>query len=143
MRGGTSHPIVRDSNVPVDGYGKTFGQMGAMPSSFWGAARLVVASCHDVLRPGGVAVWVTKNYCRKKRIVPFSDRWLELNLSCGFELIETIIASQTDNAGLVQGGLFGNDEPLEKRRAGLFRILYEKRGGPVVDFETVHVLRKS
>lgn len=143
MRGGATQ-MTTGKHTPSAGYGsKSVAQLGhATGSTFWAAAKCIVSACYDLLRPDGVAVWVVKDYCRNWELVPFCDRWLDLQLACGFEHIETIIASQVDNPGVVQQGLFGDDAPRSTRHGGLFRNLYEGKGGPVIDPEMVFILEK-
>lgn len=123
--------------------GDSDGQLGHVTGdTFWAASKLIVSACYDLLRPDSVAVWVVKNYARNWKLVPFAERWLDLQLSCGFTHIETIVAHQVDDKGVVQQGLFGDDKALERRHGGLFRRIYEKRGGPVIACEYVLILKK-
>jgi hypothetical protein len=71
--------------------------------TFWAAAREIVQQCHQILRPGGVAVWVLKAFVRKGEIQDFPGDWRRLCESVGFVFVEEIHASlvkKTEHAGL-------------------------------------------
>lgn len=55
--------------------------------TFWSASREIVQQCYELLKAGGYAIWVTKDYIKAKKRVPFSDRWLALCESVGFKLV--------------------------------------------------------
>jgi len=56
-------------------------------STFWEASREIVQQCFDLLKDGGHAIWVTKDYVKAKQRVPFTERWLALCESVGFRLV--------------------------------------------------------
>lgn len=122
-------------------YGTTSGQLGHEPAeTFWAAARLVVRQCFAVLRPGAVAVWVTKDYVKNRARVPFSDQWRQLCEAEGFTLIEWARASLVRE--WQEATLFGDTVTRRKERKSFFRRLQEKKGAPRIDFEDVLILRR-
>jgi len=89
-------------------YGNTQGQVGhTSGDTFWSAARIIVAQCHTVLKPGGIAVWVVKRFIRKKQIVPFPDQWESMCESVGFEPMTRARAWMIEDRG-TQVDLWGN-----------------------------------
>jgi hypothetical protein len=126
-----------------ENYGTTPGQLGQEAGdTFWAAARAIVAQTYQVLRPGAVAIWVTKSFVRNKQRVDFPGQWLQLCQSCGFEPLEWTRAWLVEDNG-TQRGLFGNDERLIKERKSFFRRLAEKKGSPSIDYEVVIIVRKG
>ena len=122
-------------------YGDTEGNIGNQTGeTFWTAARDIVAECQAILKPGGLAVWVCKDFVRKGERVPFSDDWQRLCESCGFELVERIQASLVKRDE--HPGLFGEDVVKTKERKSFFRRLAEKNGSPPIDHEDVVVMRR-
>lgn len=125
-------------------YGSTDGQIGnETGETFWSAARDIVAQCHQILRPGGICVWVTKDFVRNKQRVPFSADWVKLCQSQGFHLVEWIQASLVKTSES-QLDLFGGDPHIKTtERKSFFRRLAEKKGSPRIDWEDVLVLQKN
>ena len=121
-------------------YGISAGQVGTFTGeTFWSAAREILQQCHQILRPGGVAIWVTKNFVRKGAVVPFSDDWLRLCESVGFQLVcrhRAMLVAET-----VEDGLFGTVTKTRERKS-FFRRLAEKKGSPRIDWEDVLCLVK-
>ena len=85
-----------------------------------------MAQCYAILRPGGVAVWVVKNFVRSKKVVPFCDQWRALGESCGFETVEVIRAWLVEDRG-TQVDLWGNHHEHKVERKSFFRRLSEKK----------------
>lgn len=108
--------------------------------TFWSAAREIVQQCFQILRPGGVAIWVCKDFVRKGQRVPFSADWQRLCIACGFEPVEWIKASLVKEQR--HPGLFGDEIVERTERKGFFRRLAEKKGSPKIDEEDVLILRK-
>jgi modification methylase len=124
------------------GYGEADGQIGnESGETFWEAAREIVAQCFQILRPGGIACWVTKNFVRNKKIVDFTGDWIKLCQSCGFVLVERIQASLVkEDSG---ADLFGGEWQTRTERKSFFRRLYEKKyPGNRIDHEDVIVMMK-
>jgi hypothetical protein len=115
---------------------------GADQTSFWQAARLIVEQVYQVLTPGAVSIWVTKDFVRNKKRVLFSEQWAQLCEAVGFQLIEWHQASLIIDNG-TQLGMFGDDIDLIKERKSFFRRLAEKKGSPRIDHEDILCLRKS
>ena len=122
-------------------YGETEGQLGLdSGDTFWGAAKLIVSQCRQVLAADGVAVFITKNFVKGGQRVPFTDQWVQLCEACGFELIVHARAwliedrqGQSDFDGIV----------VTKRvqHKSFFRLLAEKNGSPSIDWEDVLIFR--
>ncbi len=117
-------------------YGDTEGNISQLPEgqTFWEAARDIVLQCYQVLKSGGVAVWVCKDFVRNKQRVPFSDDWLKLCIACGFEPLcrhQAMLVKKSQVIGL--DGVRGKD----KERKSFFRRLAEKKGSPKIDHEDV------
>ena len=109
--------------------------------TFWSAARAIVEQTYAVLRPGGYAVWVCKDFVRKGQRVPFSDQWQQLCEAVGFEPVERIAAMLVADHG-DQLDIFGGATARLKERKSFFRRLAEKKGSPRIDHEDVIILRK-
>ncbi len=116
-------------------YGESNEQLATLSgNTFWQAARDIVLQCYQVLKSGGVAVWVCKDFVRNKQRVPFSDDWLKLCIACGFEPLcrhQAMLVKKSQVIGL--DGVRGKD----KERKSFFRRLAEKKGSPKIDHEDV------
>lgn len=60
--------------------------------TFWGASQMIVEQVYHAVKPGGVAIWVTKDFVRNKKRVEFTRMWLEMCVGVGFEPLEYIRA---------------------------------------------------
>src|SRR5690606_22293721 len=108
-------------------YGDTPGNMGNdNGATVWQAARAILEQCYQVLRPGGVAVWVTGDYVRQGQRVPFGEQWLDLCCAVGFTPVEWIRAWKME-PGPVQLGLLGDDQDMTIERVSFFRRLANQR----------------
>ena len=117
-------------------------QVGALAAdSFWSAARLIVEQTYAVLKPGGHAVWVVKDYVRAGKVVPFADNWIRLCESVGFRLVCRHRALFISGSG-EQRDAFGKHKKLVKARKSFFRRLAESKGSPAIDWETVACMEK-
>lgn len=126
----------------ADGYGAADGNIGNdTGETFWSAAKLIVEQVYIVLRPGGYAVFVTKDYVRRGERVPFSDQWQQLCAAVGFEPVERIHAMLVEEHG-EQLDIFGGATVKRKERKSFFRRLAERKGSPRIDWEDVIILRK-
>jgi len=110
--------------------------------TFWSAAREILIQCHAILRPGGHAIWVCKDFIRKGRRVPFSDQWQALCESVGFRLVCRHKAMLVKIHG-EQETIFNGTEELKTERKGFFRRLAEKKGSPAIDWEDILCCEKS
>jgi hypothetical protein len=99
------------------------------------------ALSHGWLRPGGVAIWVTKDFVRKGVRVPFGDQWLALCESRGFVTMCRHHAMLVEHYG-EQTGLFGDATALTTSRKSFFRRLAESKGSPEINWEDVICVRK-
>lgn len=124
-------------------YGDTPGQIGTQSGdTFWSAARIIVAECFEILKPGSVAVFVTKRFVRDKKIVQFSDQWRQLCESCGFELVEWVKAWLIEDRG-IQYDLWGGKEKREIKRMSFFRRLHASKYPHLsIDWEDVLIFKK-
>jgi len=134
--------IVARRNLSAQ-YGNTQGQVGhTSGDTFWSAARIIVAQCHAVLKPGGIAVWVVKRFVRKKQIVPFPDQWESMCESVGFEPVTRARAWMIEDRG-TQVDLWGNGHQKMVERKSFFRRLYEsKYPENRIDWEDVLFMEK-
>lgn len=124
----------RDSNRV---YGDTNGNIGNdTGETFWSAAREIVEQCWHVLRPGGHAIWVVKDYVKAGRIVPFCANWRLLCESVGFRTLCEHRAMLVKDLG-EEHSLFEAPKRRTKERKSFFRRLAEKKGSPRIDWETV------
>jgi hypothetical protein len=121
-------------------YGDTVGNLGN-DTAFWPAARAIVDQVYQVLRPGGVAIWVLKAYVRNKQIVDFPGQWRQLCESAGFETLHEHKAWLVEERG-TQHTLDNGTETKVVKRVSFFRRLAERKGSPAIDFEQVVCMRK-
>jgi tRNA G10 N-methylase Trm11 len=69
-------------------YGKDEANIGNDSGpTFWQAAKEIVQQCHQILKPGGHAIFVLKAFVRKGEIVDFPGDWRRLCESVGFETV--------------------------------------------------------
>ncbi len=122
---------------PVIGsYGTTAGQIGETQGpTFWQAAKEILEQCHKILKPGGHAIWVCKDFVRKGQRVPFSDDWQRLCESAGFKTIHRHKAMLVKEES--HKSLFGHDIVKKTERKSFFRRLAEAKGSPKIDEEDV------
>jgi hypothetical protein len=109
--------------------------------TFWSASREILQQCFDLLKSGGFSIWVTKNYIKRGKIVPFSDRWLALCESVGFKLVCRHQAMLVKEYGR-QKNIRGEEEIIQTERKSFFRRLAESKGSPRIDFEDIICLVK-
>lgn len=132
---------IRKANEQV--YGDSDGNIGNdTGETFWSAAHIIVAQCYQILRPGGHAIWVTKDFVRKGERVPFSDQWLAMCESIGFRLVcrhQAMLVKHGDRQRLLDGG----EHQRTRERKSFFRRLAEKKGSPRIDWEDVICVRRS
>ncbi len=138
--GGTNKTLAR--RAVGTGYGKAKGQLAEeQGDTFWSAAKIIVEQCYQILKPGGHAIFVTKDFVRNKKRVPFSKDYLRLCESVGFELVHwhkaTLVKETTHET------LFGHTETKRKERKSFFRRLAESKGSPRIDEEDVICLFKE
>lgn len=110
--------------------------------SFWSASLQIVSQCYALLAPGGVAVWVCKDYVRNKKRVPFSDQWHMLCEKVGFTTLTEVHAWVIEDNGTQLAFGDTEDKRHTKDRKSFFRRLAEKKGSPRIDWETVWIMRK-
>ena len=108
--------------------------------TFWQASAQILAQCYAILKPGGIAVFVTKDFVRKGQRVTFSEDWLKLCTHTGFEPVEWIKASLVKQDR--HPGLFGEEVVKQTERKSFFRRLAEKKGSPRIDHEDLLIVRK-
>jgi DNA modification methylase len=101
--------------------------------TFWSASKEIVQGCYDLLKPGGHAIWVTKDYVRDKKRVPFSEKWTALCESVGFKVVcwhQAMVVKQIPQHTF-------DDSKVIKERKSFFRRMQEKKGSPRIDWENV------
>jgi hypothetical protein len=133
-----SKDIIDDGNIVETNVSKKSVQHGNenIESTFWESSKIIVQGCYALLKPGGISIWVCKDYVKKGQRVPFSDRWQSLCESVGFTLVCRHQAMLVENHG-VKTDLLGVDEEINTERKSFFRRLAEKKGSPRIDFEDV------
>ena len=118
-------------------YGDSNGQLATAGEDFWSAAYLVVAQTFALVRPGGHAIFVTKNFVREGKVVEFSQQWAQLCEACGFRLAHWHRAWQVEHNGTAFT-LDGGNVERKVSRKGFFRRLYEsKHPENAIDWEDV------
>jgi hypothetical protein len=107
------------------GYGDSLGNIGNdSGDTFWSAALTILRECHALLRDGGHAVFVCKNYVRGGAIVEFSQQWVNACESVGFRLVHWHKAMLTTDHG-TQLAHDGNHKRKFKASKSFFRRLHE------------------
>jgi hypothetical protein len=123
-------------------YGTSPGQLGnGHGLTFWEAARTILEQVAALLKPGGVAIWVTKRYVRDGQLVEFSQDWARLNQACGLVWLHWHQALLVEACG-EQATLFGAPEQVRSEKKSFFRRLVEKKGTPRIDWEDVLCFQK-
>jgi DNA modification methylase len=106
--------------------------------SFWNGAKCILEQCYELLKPGGHAIWNTKDYVRKRRRVPFSDMWLALCEDIGFILV------CSHRVTMIRGVQRTIDEENKvMQRKSFYRRLVEKQGAPKIDWEDIFCMKKE
>jgi len=137
-----AHPELKGKRPNHAEYGQSTENLGnKLRDTFWHAAREIVQQCYAILKPGGIAAWVLKDFVRDGKRVPFSDDWRKLCESVEFQTVEWIKASLVKEER--HPSLFGGDEVRTKQRKGFFRRLAEKKGSPRIDHEDVLIMQKD
>jgi hypothetical protein len=122
-------------------YGSAPGQLGAeSASTFWDAARVILAQLHAVLRPGAVCAWVVKAFVRKRKLVDFPGQWQALCHETGFETVEVVRALLAKR--WKERTLFDGEVERKRSRESFFRRLATRRGSPAIEHETVLFVRR-
>jgi hypothetical protein len=123
------------------GYGAEDGNLGNDKGpTFWQAARDIVSQCYEILKPGGMAIWVVKSFVRKGAVVDFPGDWLKLCESVGFQTVcehHAMLVKET-----TEDGLFG-EITEKKEKKSFFRRLAEKKGSPEINYEVVLCTQKQ
>jgi hypothetical protein len=131
---GTKHEHTLQAQLK---YSTTSDQLGnTQGDTFWESAKVIVANVYALLKPGGHAIWVCKNYVRDGQIVPFSEDWARLCSSVGFQVVHWHKAMLVEQHG-TQRDLFGADTTLETRKESFFRRLGRLKGAPAIEWEDV------
>lgn len=124
-------------------YGESEGQLGTeRGDTFWLAAKQIVEQVYMVLRPGGYAIWVCKDFVRGGKRVEFSNQWQALCEACGFVPVERIRAWVVEEKGTQGNLLTGEFETKIIQRKSFFRRLAERKGSPAIDWEDILLLVK-
>ena len=124
------------------GYGTTNGNIGVTQGpTFWQAAKEILEQCHKILRPGGHAIWVCKDFVRKGQRVTFSDDWQKLCEAVGFKTLHRHRAMLVKED--VKDDLFGGQIVKKTERKSFFRRLAEANGSPKIDWEDVICMEKA
>jgi len=120
---GSSRYGRKSFNGTSETYGSTAGNIGNNTGdTFWSAAQQIVAQCYAILRPGGYAAFVTGDFVRNKKRVPFGEQWLALCESAGFEPVLWATAWKSESHG-EQLDIFGDGHEQGKTKVSFFRRL--------------------
>ena len=123
-------------------YGRGVGQLAiGTGETFWQSSRQIIEQVFLLLRPGGHAVFVCKDFVREKQRVPFSDNWQKLCEVVGFKCCCRHRAMQVESLGtnlLLEGG----EHTKKREKKSFFRRNAEKHGSPKIDWEDVICLVK-
>jgi hypothetical protein len=137
----SSRPAAADLRVsPKTTYEDNPDQLGAS-GDFWPAAREIVDQVFYLLKPGGHALWVVKDFVRNGQIVPFCDQWRQVCEAAGFVLLHEHHASLVRHNGsslTLDGGVVDHI----KSSKSFFRRIQEAKGSPPIDYETVFCMLK-
>ncbi len=154
-----SGKYAKSGNLALPSYGQTEGNLGNLkagdvdckskrgfldapePDTFWQAAKEIVQQCYQILKPGGHAIWVCKDFVRKGKRVPFSDDWQKLCESVGFKTLHRHKAMLVKEES--HKSLFGHDIVKKTERKSFFRRLAEAKGSPKIDWEDVICMIRS
>jgi len=127
-------------SMGCNNYGETEGQLGhTQGETFWQAAKEIVLQCHKIIKDGGYAIWVVKDFVRNKKRVDFSGDWRRLCEAVGFETLHehhAMLVKESKHNDLFEGEII-----TKKERKSFFRRLAESKGSPRIDFETVLCMR--
>lgn len=118
-------------------YGQSQGQLGSEScETFWQAARTILEQCYQVLPPGGVSIWVVKDFVRNGQRVPFGMQWRQLCEAVGFEHLETHRAMLVNYRG-EQLTIDGDTIELKTERMSFFRRLHRDNEMAKIYWETL------
>lgn len=163
-RGGANIPKGKDEkfmrrhmagNRGVAAYGATPGQLHNLPigtirgakfkdepETYWDAALKIVTRVHDVLEPGGHAIWVVKDYVENARRKLFTRDWEKLCYKAGFETVCMHKASVIKSVALSFDDEMHITKKISERKSS-FRRMAEKNGAPRIDEELVICMVRS
>jgi len=137
----SSPPFPFSDDTGKRDYGETIGNLGGTSGdTFWTASKEIISQCYDLLKPTGMSIWVCKDYIKKGKRVPFSDRWLSLCESVGFTLVcrhQAMLVKEHGTQTTIHG-----DKKITTERKSFFRRLAESKGSPRIDEEDVLCLVK-
>jgi len=141
-------PSRRGSTAPTKHDPEAFGNSPAQlanesATTFWQASKQILQQVFDLLKPNGVAIFVTKRYIRDGVYVEFSQDWAKLCQFVGFQWLHHHHALLVEAHG-TQGGLAGirADMTHETWRISFFRRIAQRKGAPVIAWEDVLCFRK-
>jgi len=116
--------------------GETEGQLGnSQGPTFWEAARDIVAQCLQILRPGGYAIWVVKDFVRAKKRVDFTGDWRKLCEAAGFTTLHEHHAMLYKEHRF--RSIWGEEIIRRTNRASFFRTLANNKAGWAAYWEIV------
>jgi len=160
LAGSISSPPYGDQQVGTGGEGRSgwrgytdhgggtrahSAQLAAMPTSdtrntFWSAAQTILEQVFALLKPGGVAIWVTKPYVRKKQLVDFPGEWRTACEHVGFHTLHEHRAMLKEEWSVPD--LFEGEWTYAHWKESFFRRLARKSTGIGIPFEIVHCMGK-
>jgi hypothetical protein len=125
------------SNVCVEQrYSRTKDNLGnSQGPTFWETARDIVAQCLQILRPGGYAIWVVKDFVRAKKRVDFTGDWRKLCEAVGFQTLHEHHAMLYKEDRFIA---FWGEEIIDRtNRNSFFRTLTNNKAGWAAYWEIV------
>lgn len=110
------------------GYSEDKDNIGNLKSvSYLSEIKKVYEHCFQVLRPGGKAILVTKNFTRKRKVVRLDLDTILLMESCGFKLIDRYFRKITNPSFWIRN--FWRKFPDVERVDHEDILVFEKIGG--------------
>jgi len=135
--GDTRHQSLKSGQgkVPFE-YGETEGQLGnSRGPTFWDASFQILQQCYAILRPGGVAIWVVKDFVRAKKRVDFTGDWRKLCEAAGFTTLHEHHAMLYKEHRF--RSIWGEEIIRRTNRASFFRTLANNKAGWAAYWEIV------
>jgi len=119
-------------------YGTTSGNIGnESKETYWSAMSTVYRQLYTVLKPGGVAAIVIKDFVRAKARVPLCDQTARLLEALGFTVIERTRAMLVKELGTSTDMFTGQLVNHRVERKSFFRRLYERNARAEAFWSTI------
>jgi len=123
-------------------YGKEDGQIGALKKeTYWEACAKVYEQCHLILKPGGHAALVVKNFVRKGQVIDLAGNTCKLLEHLGFTIEYRIHAMLIKDMGTAD--MFTGKTKTSQRKSFFKRLHEQKHPETKIDWEEVIIARKT